>query len=126
VRRRSLRLVTANAVVLGGAWLSYVAAHELVGAATVTAAAGVFIAAGLLGGMLLEGAFRSRPAVLAATVLLAVALYAALAEYASGVDWTRATAAEWIAHAGLNAIGVAVILHVAIGRRWPFAEGRLA
>jgi hypothetical protein len=28
---------------------------------------------------------------------------------------------EWIAYAGLNAIGAAVLLHVAIGPRWPFA-----
>ena len=27
---------------------------------------------------------------------------------------------DWVAHAGLNAIGAGVILHVAIGKRWPF------
>ena len=33
---------------------------------------------------------------------------------------------EWVAHVGLNAIGVSIILHVAIGRRWPFAQGLAA
>jgi len=46
---------------------------------------------------------------------------AALTAYARSVPLTSATGEEWVAHAGLNAIGVAVILHVAIGRRWPFA-----
>lgn len=124
VRRRWLRLVSANAVVIGGAWLTYAAVHGSVSAATVTAVAGVFIAAGLIAGMLFEGALRSRVVTLGTTLLLSAALYGALAAYAASVEWTRATAAEWIAHAGLNAIGVAVILHVAIGRRFPFAAGQ--
>ena len=52
---------------------------------------------------------------------LTAALYAALTAYAGSVPFTSATGEEWVAHTGLNAIGVAVILHVAIGRRWPFA-----
>jgi hypothetical protein len=41
---------------------------------------------------------------------------------ATTVRWTRAEPDEWIAFAGLNALGAGVILHVAIGRRWPFAR----
>jgi hypothetical protein len=65
-------------------------------------------------------ATRGRALTLAATAVLSAALYAALAAYADGVAWTRAEAADWVAHAGLNAIGAGVILHVAIGKRWPF------
>jgi len=71
--------------------------------------------------MLFEGWLRGRVVPLAATVALAAVLFAALTAYAESVPFTSATSAEWVAHAGLNAIGVSVILHVAIGRRWPFA-----
>jgi hypothetical protein len=27
---------------------------------------------------------------------------------------------EWVEHAALNALSISIILHVAIGRRWPF------
>jgi hypothetical protein len=33
---------------------------------------------------------------------------------------------DWIAYAGLNAVGVAVILHVTIARRWPFGAAGTA
>jgi hypothetical protein len=40
---------------------------------------------------------------------------------AGDMRFTRASADEWVTHVGLNALGVSIILHVAIGRRWPFA-----
>jgi hypothetical protein len=43
-----------------------------------------------------------------------------LTAYADGLDWTRAEPEDWVAYAGLDAIGAGVILHVAIGKRWPF------
>ncbi len=49
------------------------------------------------------------------------ALYAALTAIAHQARWTTATPEEWVTYAGLNAIGLGVILHVGIGRRWPFA-----
>jgi hypothetical protein len=97
----------------------------------ISAAAGASIGAGLVDGMLFEGALRwglsatgERLATLAACFLLAGVLYAGLAWYAGTLHWMTATSSEWIAHVGLNAIGVAVILHVAIGRRWPFGYQR--
>lgn len=36
------------------------------------------------------------------------------------MTWTVAEPEEWVAHVTLNAIGVSVTLHVAIGWRWPF------
>jgi len=54
-------------------------------------------------------------------VLLGAGLYGVLTAIAHNAHWTAATPEEWVAYAGLNSIGVGVILHVAIGRRWPFA-----
>jgi hypothetical protein len=129
VDKRLVRLVSANAIVIGGGWLTYVVLRELAGLApgTISAAAGSFIGVGLVVGMLFEGALRlrlsagrERLAMLAAALLLGEVLYAGLAWYAGSLRWMRATGDEWITHVGLNAIGVAVILHVAIGRRWPW------
>jgi len=119
VHGRGRRIAAGNAIVLGGALLTFVVVR--LRPATVSAAAGAFIAAGLVIAMLFEGWLRRRAAALAATVALAAALYSALTAYARSVPFTSVTSEEWVAHAGLNAIGVAVILHVAIGRRWPFA-----
>jgi hypothetical protein len=128
IRPQALRLVTANAVVLGGGYLTYVVLHRLAGwhAPTVTAAGGAVVAGGLLVGMLFEGwpgvdDARERAVTLAAVAVASAAIYAALAAYADGVELGRAEAADWVGHACLNAIGAGVILHVGIGRRWPFA-----
>jgi hypothetical protein len=51
------------------------------------------------------------------TALLALGLQAV----AGGLRLTRVSADDWVTHVGLNALGVSIILHVAIGRRWPFA-----
>jgi hypothetical protein len=124
--RRAVRLVTGNALVLAGAGLTYAATRGLDPGA-VSAAAGCVVAAGLLYGMLFEGFLRDRlPAatervvLLALTAVSAVVLDAALGAYADTVTWTRGSADDWVTHASLNAIGVGIILHVAIGRRWPF------
>jgi hypothetical protein len=58
---------------------------------------------------------------LGTVVLAAAALYAALTTIAHQARWTTTTPEEWVAYASLNAIGLGVILHVGIGRRWPFA-----
>jgi hypothetical protein len=134
IDRRWLRLSTANALVIGGGVLTYAVAHGIGGVrpARVSAVAGAIVAAGLLLGMLLDGWLRTRlsPAserlvTLAGIVLLATALAVLLTAYADGRHFSRATPDEWVAHVCLNAIGVSVILHVAIGRRWPIAmEGK--
>jgi hypothetical protein len=58
---------------------------------------------------------------LALTGVVAVVLYFALAAYADGVRWIRATPDDWITTAALSFAGAGIILHVAIGLRWPFA-----
>jgi hypothetical protein len=126
-----LRLGLANAFVIAGGWLVYLVLSEAAGvkAVTINALAGSVVAAGLVVGMLFEGwlesllpVTRARVANVAAVVIVATALYVGLKAYAEAVGWTRAEPEEWIAYVGLNAIGAGVILHVAIGHRWPFAS----
>jgi hypothetical protein len=128
---RAVRLISANVVVIGGGSLAYLAlAHAAnVQDPTISALAGSVVASGLIVGMLFEGwldsllsAGRARLADLSAVATVAALLYVALRAYADAVGWARAQPEEWIAYAGLNAIGAGVILHVAVGRRWPFAS----
>jgi hypothetical protein len=66
-------------------------------------------------------AARRRLVTLTVVATVAAALYAALTAIAESARWTIANPDEWVAFACLNAIGLGVILHVAVGRRWPFA-----
>jgi hypothetical protein len=125
---RRARLVGGNVVVLLAGGLSYAATYRLP-PGQVSAVAGSFVAGGLLVGMLFEGALSGRLAAgperllaLGLVVLCAAAIYWALGMYAGSLRWHKGSAEEWVGHVGLNAIGVATILHVAIGRRWPFAR----
>jgi hypothetical protein len=130
VASRTLRLTSANAVVIGGGLLTYVALHSLadLSAPNVSAVGASVVAAVLLHGMLLDGWPRSpehpgreRLRTLGAVAVLSGLLYGVLTAYARDVHWTTAAPEEWATYAGLNALGAGVILHVAIGRRWPFA-----
>jgi hypothetical protein len=83
------------------------------------------VAAVLVNGMPFEGWTRAaerpwseRLAGLTIVTALTAILYGLLTALAHDAHWTRATPEEWIACAGLNALGASVILHVAIGRRW--------
>jgi hypothetical protein len=119
---RAVRLLVANAVVIAGGWMAWrllLRAADLT-PASIGAVGGSVVAAGLTIGMLFEGWLDSLQAA-AAAIALAALLYAGLQELAHAAAWTRAEPEAWTAYAGLNAIGVAVIMHVAIGRRWPFA-----
>jgi hypothetical protein len=55
------------------------------------------------------------------TAAVAVVLNRALAGYADSVHWVRATANDWVTVAGLAFSAVGIILHVAIGQRWPLS-----
>jgi hypothetical protein len=124
------RLATANAAVLGGGAVAYLALADLahLPPVTIAAIAGSVVAGGLIVGVQFEGwtdsrldPARSRAAELAALALLSALVYVGLRGLARVGSWTRAEPDEWTAYAGLNAIGVGVLLHVAIGQRWPFA-----
>lgn len=130
-RHSWVRVVSANIVVIGGTLLTYALVHGPgdVAPSAVNAAAGCFVAAGLTVGMLFEGVFRphlrpapERVATLAATLVVATALYTLLTAYVGTLDRTEPTGAQWVGHTALNAIGVSIILHVAVGRRWPFGD----
>lgn len=121
IASRPLRLVVANAVVIAGGLLGYGllrAAHAT--PASIGAGAGAVVAAGLIVGMLFDGWLDPVPATIAVAALSAL-LYAGLLALAHAAAWTRAEPEQWTAYVGLNAIGVAVIMHVAVARRWPFS-----
>jgi hypothetical protein len=131
IHSRGTRLVVANVVLVAGGGLAHILLARLVDLqpATVAAVAGSVVAAGLVVGMLFEGSLDSllapaeaRAANLAAMALVSGLLYIGLRALADAGSWTRAEPEEWTAYAGLNAIGAGVILHVAIGRRWPFVD----
>jgi hypothetical protein len=121
IKSRPPQLLASNAAVIGGALATYWVLSAALGlpADTISAACGCGTASGLLLGMLFEGWPRraEHPASLA---LVAAALFALLTALAGTLTWHRATAADWVSYAGLNAIGLPLILHVGIGRRWPF------
>ncbi|HST64285.1 MAG TPA: hypothetical protein VLM05_03760, partial [Mycobacteriales bacterium] len=127
---RAARLVTAHVAVVGGGIVGYVLAHRVLGFGPVriAAAGGCFIAAGLLFGMLFEGWLRFLPApvervaLLLATLALAAGLAVALDAAAGALPLRRVGTDDWVEHASLNALATAVILHVAVGRRWPFGR----
>jgi hypothetical protein len=129
VTSRAVRLPLANLTVIVAGVVTYVILHSAIGLTTpkASAVAGAALTAVLLRGMLFEGLPRSgdnpaRGLVMLGTVaLVAAALYAALTAIAHRAQWTTATPEDWVTYAGLNAIGLGVILHVGIGRRWPFA-----
>jgi hypothetical protein len=116
---RATRLPCAHALVLGGGLLTFLAIRVAVDAPASTAAGGCFVTAGLLVGMLFE-AGEDRLAGAAASLLLAAALFAGLSALGDAFGLTGPRADDWVAHASLNAIAVSTILHVAVGRRWPF------
>ena len=122
------RLLAGNAVVIAAAILTYLAADAAgVSPVKMIAVAGSFVAAALVTGLLFDGWLPgsprpswSRAATLALDLALATILYAVVNAYADHLHWTTAHPTEWVAHVMLNAIALSVILHVAIGRRWPF------
>jgi hypothetical protein len=131
IEARATRLTCAHAGVIGSGILTYLTGHDLLGidTARLAAVAGCFVTGGLVSGMLLEGWPQHRldtgtahVAALLATITSTAASALALGAIANRLQLTRATADEWVAHAALNALAVPIILHVAIGRRWPFAS----
>ena len=128
---RAARLPLANITVMAAGAATYTILHAALGLTpqTVSAVAGTVLTAVLLKGMLFDGLPRSanhpardRLITLAVVAVLSATLYAALTALAHQARWTTATPKEWVTYAGLNAIGLGVILHVGIGRRWPFAK----
>jgi hypothetical protein len=128
---RSRRRLAGNALVIGLGAATYAVLRDAAGLSpgTIGAVCGCVISAALVVAMLFEGwpaALLRHPAAgraltLALTAAVACVLYFALAGYANGVRWIRATPEDWITTAALSFLGAGIILHVAIGLRWPFA-----
>jgi hypothetical protein len=66
----------------------------------------------------------STPGVLVLAAIATVARYALLSAIAAPLDWDRVSAQSWITTTTLDVIGLLVILHVAVWRRWPVAASR--
>jgi hypothetical protein len=130
MRSQASRLGLANvALIAGGLLIDLVLTQAAdLAPATISAVAGAAVAAGLVVGMLFEGWLdsvlppaRARAANTAGVAILAALFYVGLLAFAHAIGWTRVEPEEWVAYVGLNSIGAGVILHVAIGHRWPFA-----
>lgn len=129
IHRPHLRRLAGNVTVVAGGWASYLFARAVVGwpPSRITAVAGCAIAAALLIGILFAAwpLDRWRPAVGRWVVVAAVAaitplIYTVLRLCVADHVWRPgAEADDWIAFAALNGLGLAIILHVAIWRRWP-------
>jgi hypothetical protein len=122
VATRWRRLACAHVVVIATGLLAFLVVHDLVGVGTepLGAYAACFVAAALLLGMQLEG-WLNRSVTLIASAALAAGLAAALYAVADGLRFTRASEDAWVTHVALNALSASVLLHVAVGRRWPLA-----
>jgi hypothetical protein len=133
ITARAPRLVCAHVAVIGSGVLTFLVAHGPLGIdeERLAALAGCFIATGLVSGMLLDGwpghlgsPATDRIATLLTTAASAALLAVVLDAVADRLPLARVSSDQWVTHAALDALAVSVILHIAIGRRWPFAVSR--
>jgi hypothetical protein len=122
IATRRRRLACAHVVVIATGLLAFLVVHDVAGVGTepLGAYAACFLAAALLLGMQFEG-WLNRSVTVIAAVALAAGLAAALYAVAGGLRFTRASGDAWVTHVALNALSASVLLHVAVGRRWPLA-----
>ncbi|MGV9365552.1 hypothetical protein [Amycolatopsis sp. NPDC003731] len=108
IRRRAVRLATAHGVVVACAGATFWVPPTVAGSA---------IASVLVVAML----FEAGPAVRVSlpVVLLTAALATLLPPVARWAAVPERLVGAWAAHTTLNALSLAVILHVAVWRRWP-------
>jgi hypothetical protein len=128
---RWLRVASGNAAVIGAGVVTYLVLRDLAHwqPGAIRAVCGCLITATLILAMLFDGwpASQLRPSqgrLLSLTLiaLLTVPLDRSLAAYAESVHWTKATPDDWVTSAALTFIGAGIILHVAVGRRWPLTS----
>ncbi|MEV4759367.1 hypothetical protein AB0J86_30325 [Micromonospora sp. NPDC049559] len=130
IRPDGYRRLVGNVAVVAAGWATYLPLRAAGWEPDrIGAVGGCVIAAGLVVGLLFEpwptdrlAPATGRWAVLAIVVALSALLYGVLSAYARQVAWRPgASADDWITFAALDALGLGVILHVAIWRRWPVA-----
>ncbi|WP_410596956.1 hypothetical protein [Amycolatopsis sp. lyj-23] len=117
IRRRAVRLATAHGVVIACAAATHRVPAPVAGAA---------IASVLVVAMLFEAwpAIRlpplpGRSLVLVLVALLTAALAFGLPQVARWAGVPEGLVGAWVTHTTLTALSLAVILHVAVWRRWP-------
>lgn len=128
IDRRSVRLPLANATVLACGWGSYLLADDVLGwpGTRIAAVAGAMIGSILVVSMLFEAwpairfaRARGRAVAVALAIVLTASLVWLLPMLAHVLGVPRARAWSWTTQVTLNALSTAVILHVAVWRRWP-------
>ncbi|WIV55764.1 hypothetical protein [Amycolatopsis nalaikhensis] len=125
IRSRAVRLSVAHVAVIACAWATYFAAPP----EKIAAIAGAAIASVLVVAMLFEawpgvrlGPVPGRTLVLALVALLTAALSWVVPWVARWAEVPEHLVPGWTTHTTLNALSLAVILHVAVWRRWPAAR----
>jgi hypothetical protein len=118
-----LRIVLTHVLLIGVAVASYLLAALLLDDALIAALAAVVLSAALLYGLLFERWPRAdwRVALLAIAFVSAL-LFATLRSLAALATFSRTTPEEWVSFAAATALGASTILHVRVGRRWPFVR----
>jgi hypothetical protein len=128
---RPVRLVAGNVVVIGLGLATFFGLRNLAGwsPGLANAVCGCVISAVLVIAMLFEGwpgtmlrPLPGRLIDLGLIALVAAALYFGLTSLARNVSWVKATPDDWVTTAALTFFGAGIILHVAIGRRWPLSR----
>ncbi|GAA3433595.1 hypothetical protein GCM10018954_031990 [Kutzneria kofuensis] len=127
IRRRGLRLATAHLSVVACGWVSYLFAEHVLGwePGRIAEVSGAAIGSILVVAMLFEAwpAIRltevpGRSLVLVLVVVSTAVLSSVLPVVAGSLGVPERQALSWSTHATLNALSLAVILHVAVWRRW--------
>jgi hypothetical protein len=127
IKARATRLITANVASIVITEATYALLRGLdVENGVIGASAGVVVGAGLIVAVLFDGwpattltGIAANVVVLLTVAALAAALYAVLAVFSHAVDLHRVSETSWITLAALNFIGMVVLLHVSVWRRWP-------
>jgi hypothetical protein len=128
---RAARLIAGNVVVLCLGAATYLGLRDLADwrPGMITAVCGCAVSAVLVVAMLFEGwpgtLMSKLPGRTIDVILMAgvtAAVYFGFSAFADSVNWAHASSDEWVTTAALTFLGAGVILHVAIGRRWPIAR----
>jgi hypothetical protein len=127
IKNDATRLISGNAALLALAAVTYaVLRGGGVEDGVIGAASGTVVGAGLVVAMLFDGWPGTRftgvvadVVVVVTVAVLAALLYAVLSVFSSRADLHRVSETSWITLAALNFVGMVVILHVSVWRRWP-------
>lgn len=124
IRGAAARLVAANALTVGGGWLTWlVLFHGLdVTTPTIAAISAGVAAAAVISAILFDNwPAGPRPGLVAAQVaLVTAALFYGLRALGDGIEtWNRDPVELWVTVSCLNFIAATAIAHVAVFHRWP-------